>query len=712
MSVSMETLVLAKKYTDEHGGTPTQEQVSTAVENYLTENPVSGMTVEEKEQLDKNTEDISSLSDEIINGTIFIDYAKGNLFELAEDIKNGYYSVNSSGKLIFNANPELSCFILKLKKSTKYVCTRSSYGVFLDSNKNPLSSNNWDLNNFVSFNSDNASYISITVNNSVFDEYVINYGSELDASALEYYIDWLMKNIYTKDECSSEISKNNSIITDEMKTSITSTEKNIKSGLIYFDYFVGNMINFATDQKEGYYYVKSEGKLIATANEDLYAFIIPVVKNSVYTCKNVSYIVLLNGDKQPVNAEGLWDEKMDNNHFNSGNASYVAVTAAVAERSKTCINIGNTSVEDLNYTSDYYIDWLMKNIYTKSEADNSFAKKDEILCNLPPVIYGVVGKELNVYFDNIVDGHDTDYDFDVTCDIGSQLDRVYRVVPSSSGQYPFSIEVSRGGDSKVFNSIIKIADKNAKSGVTKSVIVLGDSTTEQGYAMSTLYSVFEEDVMNIKLLGTNGTSPRNHEGHSGFSMATYFTNTDGNPFYNPETETFDAAYYFENSGIEKPDWFFINMGINDAFGYSNDKDLNLSFDNSFSLYRSVVDSVKQSSPSTKIGICITIPPNCRQEAFGVSYKCGQTQKRYKRNNILYVQRLIETFRDKDSENIYLVPLNINIDTMYNFGGIEKKVNSWNDTTYISFSEPDGVHPAESGCGQNADSYYFFLKNNA
>jgi len=37
-----------KLYVPEQGQ-PTQEQVSTAVENYLTENPVSGMTTEEKD---------------------------------------------------------------------------------------------------------------------------------------------------------------------------------------------------------------------------------------------------------------------------------------------------------------------------------------------------------------------------------------------------------------------------------------------------------------------------------------------------------------------------------------------------------------------------------------------------------------------------------------------------------------------------------------
>lgn len=43
------------------------EDIATAVEEYMAKNPPSGMTAEEKEQLDKNTEDISSLSEENAN---------------------------------------------------------------------------------------------------------------------------------------------------------------------------------------------------------------------------------------------------------------------------------------------------------------------------------------------------------------------------------------------------------------------------------------------------------------------------------------------------------------------------------------------------------------------------------------------------------------------------------------------------------------------
>ena len=46
------------------GGTVDPEQIKQAVNSYLEKNPVSGMTAEQEQQLDKNTEDISSLSED------------------------------------------------------------------------------------------------------------------------------------------------------------------------------------------------------------------------------------------------------------------------------------------------------------------------------------------------------------------------------------------------------------------------------------------------------------------------------------------------------------------------------------------------------------------------------------------------------------------------------------------------------------------------
>lgn len=79
MSISIETLALAKKYTSEHGGTPSQESVSIAVDNYLKENPVQvGATEEQVKQIEKNKNDIEKFSNQVEDTTIEKPYNKIN----------------------------------------------------------------------------------------------------------------------------------------------------------------------------------------------------------------------------------------------------------------------------------------------------------------------------------------------------------------------------------------------------------------------------------------------------------------------------------------------------------------------------------------------------------------------------------------------------------------------------------------------------------
>ena len=52
---------------------------------------------------------------------------------------------------------------------------------------------------------------------------------------------------------------------------------------------------------------------------------------------------------------------------------------------------------------------------------------------LPPQIYALSSRELNIYFDNIINGRDSDYDFNVVCDIGKLYEGFYRVIPESGG---------------------------------------------------------------------------------------------------------------------------------------------------------------------------------------------------------------------------------------------------------------------------------------
>ena len=88
---------------------------------------------------------------------------------------------------------------------------------------------------------------------------------------------------------------------------------------------------------------------------------------------------------------------------------------------------------------------------------------------------------------------------------------------------------------------------------------------------------------------------------------------------------------------------------------------------------------------------MTIPPNANQDAFGNAYYTGQTQWRYKRNNALWIEQLINAFKGKTPQNIYLIPDNSGIDTTIGFR--------------------DAVHPnKEVGDKQRADTFYSWFKS--
>ena len=345
------------------------------------------------------------------------------------------------------------------------------------------------------------------------------------------------------------------------------------------------------------------------------------------------------------------------------------------------------------------------------------------IINLPSKIYALTGYELNIYFENLTEDW-TRYAWNVDCSKGMQLERGYRVTPTDSdtGSYTLTIKATDStGTVATATTTLIITASTAGSGVTDTLIVLGDSTTNNGIAVTKLAQNFADDVMSLTLYGTRGTAPYKHEGRSGWTFNAYFNPPNAgdialgveNPWYNPTTETFDASYYFANSGVSIPNWFFINLGINDTFNYATDASLESAITTIKGLCDAMIASLKSAAPNMKIGLCLTIPPNHSQDAFGKAYNCSQTRDRYKRNNVLWVNDLIETYDGRESENLYLIPIYTNLDTVYNMGFETLPVNARN--TAITYESPignGGVHPVESGYWQIADVYTAFLKAQA
>lgn len=349
-------------------------------------------------------------------------------------------------------------------------------------------------------------------------------------------------------------------------------------------------------------------------------------------------------------------------------------------------------------------------------------KSGKIIINLPKKLYALSSYELNVYFENLTEDW-TQYSWDCTCDIGKQLERGYRLTPTDAqaGDHTLTITATaKDGTVTKATATIKVVSASAGNGVTKSIIVLGDSTTDGGIMVSKIAANFADDVMSVTLKGTRGTSPNFHEGRSGWKFSDYCTKAEDtatppitNAFWNATSQKFDASYYFSNSGVTAPDWFFINLGINDVFGYTKDSALDTQIENCINYCDEMISSIFTASPSTKVVVCLTIPPNHSQDAFGKAYSCSTTRDQCKHNNTKWVNEIIKYYDGHESDGVYVLPINVVLDTVYNMGMETDAVNARNSSvTYSSPIANGGVHPVESGYWQIADMFTAFLKANA
>lgn len=352
----------------------------------------------------------------------------------------------------------------------------------------------------------------------------------------------------------------------------------------------------------------------------------------------------------------------------------------------------------------------------------AYASK-EIELTLPRKLFALVGQELNIYFDNILNDKATRYDFFVECTIGKQNEDFFRIKPTAPGTYPLKIRVVKDDKDVAFaTSTITVKSASVGNGVTKKIIIVGDSTTASGEAITKLNQNLSTDVYKVQTIGTLGTGANKHEGRSGWTALQYTTvavdannSSVTNAFWNPSTSKFDFAYYISNNGVSTPDYVVLNLGINDTFLYVTDTSLHQRIDQFFAQYDQMIDSIRAFNSTIKIGIALTIPPNSSQDAFGRAYGTGQTRGRYKRNNFLLVQRLIRKYDGRENENLYVVPINVNLDTKYNFpidaAEANVPVNARNtDVLVRNFATSAGVHPAQSGYWQIADVYWYWLKS--
>jgi len=369
------------------------------------------------------------------------------------------------------------------------------------------------------------------------------------------------------------------------------------------------------------------------------------------------------------------------------------------------------------------------------EAPSDFAGDIQLL--LPEKIQAVTGVPANIYFDNcVLVINPANYAFDIICRRGTQLsDRwTFNPKPEDVGSHPLVLEV-RDQQNRLIaraSTAIEVIAPDAGKDREISMLIMGDSLTNATHYVQQVYDRCQSgDRGNpkLRLFGTRETGIQGvtHEGYGGWTaerFATKYTGVarggpyrdNGSPFlYKPEDpdglmlsgqgdpdEAAEAVLDFGryckafNDG-NAPDFVTILLGCNDTFHGTPD-DIDVRIDNMFRHYETLLTMIHQFNAETKIGALLLVPAASSQDAFGANYGSNQTRWQYKRNQHRVVERMMQTFGNREDKNVYLVPAQVNLDCVNNYPIDD------------AGRQNNGVHPAPAGYRQIGDSIYAWLKS--
>lgn len=334
---------------------------------------------------------------------------------------------------------------------------------------------------------------------------------------------------------------------------------------------------------------------------------------------------------------------------------------------------------------------------------------------LPPVVYAVVGVETNIYWDNVMLTETPEqYRFQVQCPVGRSETRRWTLVPAAkdTGEQRLSLSVidAKGQCLGEAATTLRIVPADAGKANKFRLLVIGDSLTHAtAYPNEIARLLSQPDNPAWEMLGTHqpGSAAPGvfHEGYGGWTWARFnsYVNPDpkatgglrSSPFVFSDGEAKKPElnldrYFAESCAGRQPDAVTIMLGINDCFGAdpeSPDERIDAMFEQADIL----LAALRNAAPQADIGICLTTPPNARESGFEANYKGRYHRWGWKRIQHRLVERQIAKFGGRESERMFLVPTELNLDPVDGY-----PVNN-------------GVHPNTDGYKQIGASIYAWLK---
>ncbi|MCO8123957.1 SGNH/GDSL hydrolase family protein [Stieleria sp. TO1_6] len=339
----------------------------------------------------------------------------------------------------------------------------------------------------------------------------------------------------------------------------------------------------------------------------------------------------------------------------------------------------------------------------------------ELQLTLPPQIFAVTGVPISVYFDNIVlTQSPQNYRFKVTCDVGRTVDRHWTATPTvqDAGDHSLQVSVYTADDKLVESksSVLKVTEDRARPAAEPlRLLVIGDSLTSATQYPNEIARLLSTNH-RWEMIGTQRPSSAAegvaHEGYGGWTWARFVTQYEPNPdgsvqkrsspfvFLNETSEPeLDVHRYFARRGDDHlPTHVVILLGINDCFGAppENAAGIDASIDKMFAHADQLLAAIRNAAPQAQIGICLTTPPNARQEAFQSNYQDRYTRWGWKRIQHRLVQRQLQFVKAKADPQISSVPTHLNLDPV------------------DGYPNHNAVHPNATGYKQIGATIYAWL----
>ncbi|MBQ9366760.1 MAG: SGNH/GDSL hydrolase family protein, partial [Victivallales bacterium] len=356
---------------------------------------------------------------------------------------------------------------------------------------------------------------------------------------------------------------------------------------------------------------------------------------------------------------------------------------------------------------------------------------------VPKKMYAVVGREINIYFRNLVNVINPDMlAFEVNTKLGRTDATRWHCIPTEEevGEHRIGVSVWND-DGKIAEAETTLVVVPANAGEGKELVLLeiGASCMAAAGHGDALWQRFQAPGNpKLTMLGSHAPGygavqpggPAN-EAYGGWTWTTFFEKTKTNNLANDglhparptdvpspflfkkgDEFTFDFAQYLDKvCGGRKPDAVLFELGVNGLFLLKSDEDVKRHIENRIVPYmKRMMEDIRRVVPDVKLGVQLIPTGSVSQDAFGKNYGTNQSRRRWLRNAYL----LHACYEENAAELGYeLVPAYVNFDCTVNYP--QQLVPAYEGSTIQVKTVTNALHPTREGYGQWADSEYFWLK---